>query len=130
MSKAVARVFFDRARQDLNAAAALAETDPDLVGDDVVGFHIQQAVEKSAKALLAWNQIEFKHTHEIDKIFHAVASDVMPIPERFQELEELTPFAVAARYGLSEPISINRKELIALASNFLKWVASSMKNAR
>ncbi len=35
------------------------------VPDDPFGFHVQQAVEKRLKTVLALNEIEFQHTHSI-----------------------------------------------------------------
>lgn len=46
----VADLFFSKANSDLAAARALAQ-DPDQ-GDDVIGFHAQQAVEKALKGVL------------------------------------------------------------------------------
>jgi len=39
----LARVFFSKARQDLEALVVLSRSD---VVDEIVGFHAQQAVEK------------------------------------------------------------------------------------
>jgi HEPN domain-containing protein len=46
-----------KAQSDLTAACALAE-DPDQ-GDDVIGFHVQQTVEKSVKAVLASLDVDY-----------------------------------------------------------------------
>ena len=35
------------------------------VPDDVLGFHVQQAVEKRLKAVLALNGVEYEHTHSV-----------------------------------------------------------------
>ncbi|MGH2854552.1 MAG: hypothetical protein ACRDLF_10245 [Solirubrobacteraceae bacterium] len=32
------------------------------VPDDALGFHVQQAIEKRMKAVLAFNEVEFQHT--------------------------------------------------------------------
>jgi hypothetical protein len=56
----VADVLLARARSDLRACAALA--DDHEMGDDVVGFHAQQAVEKALKVGLTLAGIAFPRT--------------------------------------------------------------------
>lgn len=51
-----------KAASDLAAARLLAD-DADQ-GDDVVGFHVQQAVEKAVKAVLAWLEIDYPLRNE------------------------------------------------------------------
>lgn len=53
----VARLLLESARQDENAVAAL--TSASEIGDAIVGFHVQQAVEKALKAVLSSNAIVF-----------------------------------------------------------------------
>jgi HEPN domain-containing protein len=59
----VADLFLRKAASDLAAARALA-ADPDQL-DDVVGFHAQQAVEKSLKAVIALRGLEIPLTHDV-----------------------------------------------------------------
>ena len=47
------RIFLAKADQDELAARQLA-ADPRL-GDEIIGFHLQQAVEKRLKALLSFH---------------------------------------------------------------------------
>lgn len=47
-----ARMMLSMAAKDIKAMRALA--DPNLVDDEVFGFHAQQAVEKSLKAWIIW----------------------------------------------------------------------------
>lgn len=49
--KSIARLLLDSASQDLAACRLLAVASG--IGDGVVGFHTQQAVEKSLKAVLS-----------------------------------------------------------------------------
>jgi hypothetical protein len=35
------------------------------IPDDALGFHVQRAIEKCLKAVLALNEVEFQHTHSI-----------------------------------------------------------------
>jgi HEPN domain-containing protein len=50
-------------REDLASAEALDRDE--RVSDSPVGFHAQQAVEKSLKAAIASRDLEFPFTHDI-----------------------------------------------------------------
>jgi hypothetical protein len=54
--KSIADLLLDSARQDL-AACELLVSSPGM-GDAVVGFHAQQAIEKALKAVLSVGTIE------------------------------------------------------------------------
>ena len=57
-AKTVAQMLVDAAAQDLAACTLLSSGVG--IGDAVVGFHAQQAVEKSIKAVLSARGIEFR----------------------------------------------------------------------
>lgn len=59
----VAQLLLDKATDDLAAAKALIATGGQA--DHVVGFHLQQAVEKSLKAVLAFRAVEIPRTHDL-----------------------------------------------------------------
>jgi HEPN domain-containing protein len=71
--------------------------DPD-VPDDVLGFHAQQAIEKRLKAVLAFRGIDFERTHSIGYLTSLLEHHGIDLPNRREQIEELTPWAVAARY--------------------------------
>jgi HEPN domain-containing protein len=71
----VADLLLRKAASDLSAARALAR-DPEQQ-DDVVGFHAQQAVEKSLKAVLAVRGFEIPRTHDLDLLTRLVGGDVV-----------------------------------------------------
>jgi hypothetical protein len=68
--------------------------DPD-VPDDVLGFHAQQAIEKRLKAVLASRGIDFERTHSIGYLTALLEHHGIDLPERREQIEELTPWAVA-----------------------------------
>jgi hypothetical protein len=68
------------------------------VPDDVLGFHVQQAVEKRLKAVLALNEVEYEHTHSVSYLTALIEKEGIDLPGRREEIEGLTPWAVAARY--------------------------------
>jgi HEPN domain-containing protein len=68
------------------------------VPDDVLGFHVQQAVEKRLKAVLALNEVEYEHTHSVSYLTTLIEKHGIDLPGCREEIEGLTPWAVAARY--------------------------------
>ncbi len=66
------RILLAKATQDELAARQLA-ADP-RIGDAVVGFHIQQAVEKRLKALLAFYAIPYRRTHDLLELMDQLIS--------------------------------------------------------
>lgn len=71
--------------------------DPD-VPDDVLGFHAQQAIEKRLKAVLAFHEIAYDRTHSIGYLTSLLEHHGIDLSEGREQIEELTPWAVAARY--------------------------------
>lgn len=59
----VAKRLLQKAREDLSAAQALIATEDQA--DHVIGFHLQQTVEKALKAALAERMIEIPRTHDL-----------------------------------------------------------------
>jgi HEPN domain-containing protein len=68
------------------------------VGDEVIGFHCQQAAEKLLKAVLSDRGVPFRKTHDVGQLMDLVAASGDSLPEEFEQLEALTPFAVIYRY--------------------------------
>jgi HEPN domain-containing protein len=68
------------------------------VPDDVLGFHVQQAVEKRLKAVLALNEVEYEHTHNVSYLTTLIEKHGIDLPGCREEIEGLTPWAVVARY--------------------------------
>jgi HEPN domain-containing protein len=92
----VAALFLNKARQDLKAAGRLSGDDD--ISDEIVGFHIQQAIEKGLKALLAAHVVDFRKTHDIRELMDLVAEKLGALPEQFADLDEWTSFGVELRY--------------------------------
>jgi HEPN domain-containing protein len=118
----VGALFFKKAQQDLLAAEKLA--DEGAVADEIVGFHIQQAIEKGLKALLAVRSVDFRRTHDIRELMDLLAEKATALPERFCDLDEWTPYGVELRYD-DIPVGIpafERREAVEAARRFLEWL--------
>ena len=69
----------------------------DQVSDEIVGFHCQQAAEKILKALLSDLGVRFRKTHEIGALMALLAQAGHALPDRFENLDALTPFGAIYR---------------------------------
>jgi HEPN domain-containing protein len=111
------------ARADLRALNALAADAKQA--NEIIGFHAQQAVEKSIKAVLVASGIEIPHTHDLSFLLDIVAKHAVATPESVAQADWLTPWAVAARYGTSEA-SLERKTAVAVADDAVDWAATAI----
>ena len=124
MSKAVAEILRKKAQGDFNAAVVLAKADPPM-DDETVGLHLQQAVEKAAKALLTWKNVKYPFTHDIDTLLQILTAKVCPVPAQFFDLDMLTLFATQARYErVVPPGSFDRAAFITSTRDLLVWTDS------
>lgn len=98
---------------------------------EVLGFHCQQAVEKSIKSVLAIHEIEFRKIHDIKTLVDLAENAHLALPEG-EPLEALTPFAVEFRYHTipqgSSPVT--REEMIELSRKVRQWAEIQMLEAQ
>jgi len=107
-----------KAAADLTAARALAD-DPDQA-DEIVGFHVQQAVEKSVKAVLAWLEIEYPLTHDVDFLVRLLTRRDVPVPDALLEARWVSMWGVFTRYEDIETV-LDRVEAIQVATVAIAW---------
>lgn len=126
--KNVAKQLFIKAQLDLNTVSELlSKSDLKLVGRETIGFHLQQAVEKSTKALLAWSNVHYEFTHDIETLFDLVEARLSPISPSFQPLLKLTPYAGVLRYESKMPSAFfDCDDMLVLTSDYMDWIASLM----
>jgi hypothetical protein len=91
-----ARLLQSKATQDLAVLDKLLD-DP-AIDDETLGYHDQQAAEKLIKALLALNEHDYPRSHNIGLLLDLLASHGIPLPERMDALQALTPFGTVFRY--------------------------------
>jgi HEPN domain-containing protein len=115
----LARELLELARDDRAAAAALLEVG--AVSDAIVGFHAQQAVEKTLKAMLAAASAEFPFTHNIALLMQLCDDADIELPASLGDADLLTPYGVALRYGTRSPGTLDRRAALELADAALVW---------
>lgn len=109
------------ARSDLRALEALA-ADPEQE-NDVVGFHAQQAVEKSLKAVIVRSSLELPYTHDLGFLLDTLAEHRVFVPEAVAQSDWLTPWAVATRYGFAATAFFDRGSAVDVARATVLWAS-------
>jgi HEPN domain-containing protein len=123
----VARLLLESAGRDASTVDTLAGLLH--IHDSIVGFHAQQAVEKYLKAVLSAQDITFRRTHDLVELLDVLADHKLPPPPHADSLDELNPYAVEARYGLTEPSGPSRDALPALVKDVRIWAESQIRLA-
>lgn len=95
-----ARELLEAAERDLSALRGMG--DASVFADEIFGFHMQQAVEKSFKAWLALLGETYPVTHNLARLLEELRTRD-PDVVRFEELIYYTPYAVRLRYAGAEP---------------------------
>jgi HEPN domain-containing protein len=115
----VAQLLLAAAEQDLLAAEALCGADG--IKDGVIGFHVQQAIEKAIKSVLSHRMIPFRRTHDIAELLDLMTDAGLAAPPNVERLDEYNPYAIEARYGLVAPSGLDRARAIDDARSVLAW---------
>ena len=101
---------------------ALLGNNQDILPEQIC-FHAQQAIEKSFKAVLLCNNIDFPFTHDLEELIDTMENEGISLPSELEEAGMLTPYAVETRYpGYWGEISeTDVKEAIELADKAVNW---------
>ena len=102
-----ARMLLRLAGRDLQTINAMHDTE--AFGDEVFGFHAQQAVEKSLKSWLCLHSVEYPHTHDLALLYELLENVSALELAQFDPLMDLSGFAVQFRYDIydDEPFDRN-----------------------
>jgi HEPN domain-containing protein len=114
------------ARDDEFAAKSLLPVEG--VADSILGFHAQQAVEKSLKAVLARYGIDYPYSSDLDGFVELCKKNGLEVPEELDGVDRLSEFGVRARYGMSSPSGLDRDQALQWAAESLKWAASIVES--
>ena len=120
----VAQLLMESARQDVAVCNLLSPNTS--IGDAVIGFHAQQAIEKSIKAVLSQSGIEFRRTHDLITLLDLVQDNGLPMPPHADWLDELNPYAVEARYGTIGPDTLDRDHVLKVIAAVFMWAQSQV----
>jgi len=123
----LARLLLQKARQDLDLVVRVA--DSEAIADEIIGFHIQQAIEKAIKASLTRLGIQYEFTHDLSILYRQTENSGLTLPASIDAVEELTVFAVQFRYLLyQEEQGFDRTAGLNLAEKFVDWAESVIES--
>lgn len=93
----------------------------------VVCFHAQQAVEKSLKAVLYLNLIEFERARDLVKLAELLRNNGVHPPVSDDEFHKLAPFAVTFRYDDKETESLTGEEAGQIMMAIRRWAGKLLE---
>lgn len=120
----VAQLLLAAARRDAQAFRALVAL-PEM-NDAAIGFHAHQCIEKAVKAVLAQAEIAFRRSHDLGELLDLLSDAGHAPPPEAEQLDELNPYAVEARYGLVEPGALDRGQTTRMVDSTLAWAAGQI----
>lgn len=92
-------------------------------------FDAQQAAEKAIKAVFMAHGLTFPYIHDLGRLITLLVQAGVRVPKYVREADQLTRFAVDARYpGLSSPVSKREhRRAIRIASGVLRWATRQIE---
>ena len=108
---------------DRDIAALVVLCHSEEVHLSIICFHAQQAIEKSLKAALFCHLIEFRRTHDLQRLADLLAEHGVRGPLSTDRLATLSPCAVLLWYDDAEieVENVNRTELIQMVNTARAW---------
>jgi HEPN domain-containing protein len=95
-----------------------------------IGFHVQQAVEKSLKAILVFHGIDYPRTHSIVGLARLASDNDIDLPDAFPESDRYTDYAVEFRYDqLGPDEEFNFDEAVTHATECVTFAKSLLEDA-
>ena len=123
-------IFYRKARSDLSLAMAGFGTHDRNIDQATLIFHLQQATEKSLKALLAFESVHFEKTHDIRILIDLCKKGAVVLPDYVEKLKELNPYAVLGRYDIIDSGEDCFEEYYPLVERLINEVESRLYGKR
>jgi HEPN domain-containing protein len=122
----LARLLLQKAHQDLTLVQKVIKEED--IADEILGFHVQQSVEKSIKAVLTRLGIQYEYTHDLSLLYQQASDTGANPPASLSAVEAFGPFAVQFRYTLYSDLDLDREAGSALARDFIDWAHSIVES--
>jgi HEPN domain-containing protein len=121
----VARVLLAKAIEDEVLVRTVIENSD--IGDAILGFHGQQAVEKLTKAVLTARGVAFAKTHDLDYLIDLIEKNGIAAPDELESAEALSVWAVESRYDDEESPALDRRQTLALLGPLRAWAEQEIE---
>ena len=120
-----ARSLLNAANRDLRALSAMVNSQ--VVADEIFGFHVQQAAEKSLMAWISALGETFPFTHVLAALLRIIEGKGYDV-SRFLQVAAFNDFAVRLRYAEldSDVEPLEREESIAMVQVIYQHVNDLM----
>lgn len=123
----LAQVLIRRAQDDATAVSEFSANR--RIADSIIGFHAQQATEKSLKAAMAIRGLKLPRTHDLDLLAERLEDAGAELPVDRDQLDELTAYAGPLRYeDLLDAEPLDREALLALVTDVVRWSAAQVES--
>ena len=121
----VSEVLARKAKGDAKAVRLFAANSE--IGDDIIGFHAQQAIEKWLKAVLAGRNERFEYTHDLHRLVMLATRGTGELPVDVDAVITLTQYAVPLRYeDLLDAEPLDRDATLALVEGVGRWAEAEL----
>jgi HEPN domain-containing protein len=121
----LARKLLKRADDDALLVRRVLDV-PDIA-DAILGFHAQQAVEKSIKAVLAAREIEYGKTHQLHYLIRLLDEHEIEAPSFVADAVELNPWAVEFRYEDDDEPPLDRHATLSFIEDVRRWAGAAVE---
>ena len=123
-----ARAMLSMAERDLRALKGM--DDATVFDDEIFGFHVQQAIEKSLKAWIIAIGVEFPFIHNLARLLAILEENGCDV-ESFWNLVEYTAYAVTFRYDVAEMTDdpLDRPDALEKAQRLYNHVRKTIDTA-
>lgn len=125
----LAEQWLEFARVDLEAAAACLARES--VHGWAIAFHCQQSIEKALKGALVLNGVEPPRTHQLSRLYDALAQLDHTPPLPCDVLDALTPFAIDDKYPRLRVTPIDRLDaatFLPVSEAAVAWLAGELNS--
>ncbi|MBV5297254.1 MAG: HEPN domain-containing protein [Rhodoferax sp.] len=123
-----AQAMLRMAHRDLKALGGMH--DDAVFADEIFGFHVQQAVEKSLKAWMCAIGMTYPFTHHLNRLLMLLKEAGMNV-DAFWWADEFTIYAHQARYEeghLSADAPLDRDQILAAVASLVQKINTQIKN--
>ena len=97
------------------------------IADAIIGFHAQQAVEKSIKAVLAAHEIKYGKTHQLHYLIRLLDENEIDAPSSVVDAVELNPWAVEFRYEEDDEPPLDRHATLSFIEEIRRWAGEAVE---